>query len=89
LEQYGKEHSIVRFPHYTVCFVMVYDRTLPERRIRDYDNLELKAVLDAAASYLMVSDSGLLCDAYGWRHFPHRAGDTLSHQSQHPGFPGF
>lgn len=64
LEQYGKEHSIMRFPHYTVCFVMVYDRTLPERRIRDYDNLELKAVLDAAASYLMVSDSGLLCDAY-------------------------
>ena len=64
LGQYAKEHHIVRFPHYTVCFVMVYDRTLPTRRVRDYDNLELKAVLDAAAAYLMESDSGLLCDAY-------------------------
>lgn len=64
LEQHMKEHDVVRFPHYTVCFVMVYDRSLPERRIRDYDNLELKAVLDAAAAYLMESDSGLLCNAY-------------------------
>ena len=64
LERFVREHGVVRFPHYTVCFVMVYDRTLPERRIRDYDNLELKAVLDAAACFLMESDSGLLCDAY-------------------------
>ena len=64
LERFASEHGVVRFPHYTVCFVMVYDRTLPERRIRDYDNLELKAVLDAAACFLMESDSGLLCDAY-------------------------
>lgn len=64
LEQHMKEHSVMRFPHYTVCFVMAYDRTLSERRIRDYDNLELKAVLDAAAAYLMESDSGLLCDAF-------------------------
>ena len=64
LERFAREHGVVRFPHYTVCFVMVYDRTLPERRIRDYDNLELKAVLDAAACFLMESDSGLLCDAY-------------------------
>lgn len=64
LEQHVKNYGVVRFSHYTVCFVMVYDRTLPERRIRDYDNLELKAVLDVAAAYLMESDSGLLCDAY-------------------------
>ena len=64
LERFAREHGVVRFPHYTVCFVMVYDRPLPERRIRDYDNLELKAVLDAAACFLMESDSGLLCDAY-------------------------
>lgn len=64
LEQYVKEHGVMRFPHYTVCFVMVYDRALSERRIRDYDNLELKAVLDAAAAFLMESDSGLLCDTF-------------------------
>lgn len=64
LEKFVGEHRIVRHAHYTVCFVLVYDRALSERRVRDYDNLELKEVLDAAAAYLMVSDSGLLCDAY-------------------------
>lgn len=53
-----------RYPHTTVCFVLVYDRSLPTRRIRDYDNLELKPILDAAAIYLMDSDAGLLCDTY-------------------------
>lgn len=64
LDKYVQEHGVVRFPHSTVCFIMVYDRTLPERRIRDYDNLELKVVLDAVAAFLMDSDGGLLCDAY-------------------------
>lgn len=64
LERFAKSHTIPWFPHATVCFVLVYDRNLPERRIRDYDNLELKPILDAAAAYLMTSDAGLLCDTY-------------------------
>lgn len=64
LEKFIREHRIAYHAHYTVCFVLIYDRAMPERRVRDYDNLELKEVLDAAAAYLMVSDSGLLCDAY-------------------------
>ena len=34
------------------------------RRIRDYDNLELKQFLDVAASFILTDDNGLLCDAY-------------------------
>lgn len=64
LKKFIREHRIAYHAHYTVCFVLIYDRAMPERRVRDYDNLELKEVLDAAAAYLMVSDSGLLCDAY-------------------------
>ena len=64
LEQFVKAHAVQRFPHTTVCFVLVYDKNLPERRIRDYDNLELKPILDAAAAYLMKSDAGLLRDTY-------------------------
>jgi len=64
LEQFTKTHIVKRFHHTTVCFVLVYDRNLPERRVRDYDNLELKPILDAAAAYLMKSDAGLLCDTY-------------------------
>lgn len=72
LNEYAISHSIVRYSHYTVCFVMIYDRALPERRVRDYDNLEWKLALDAAASCLMVNDSGLVCDAYHTTEF----GDT-------------
>lgn len=32
--------------------------------MRDYDNLELKQLLDVVASFIMVDDGGLLCDAY-------------------------
>ena len=63
LEQHVKNHRVARFSHSTVCFVMVY-WTLSKRRIRNYDNLELKMALDAIASFLMKSDGGLLCDAY-------------------------
>ena len=40
------------------------DVDVPERRIRDYDNLELKQCLDVAASFILTDDNGLLCDAY-------------------------
>ena len=34
------------------------------RRFRDYDNLELKQILDAVGVWLLTDDGGLLCDAY-------------------------
>ena len=34
------------------------------RRVRDYDNLQIKQLLDVIAAYIMEDDSGLLCDAY-------------------------
>ena len=33
-------------------------------RVRDYDNLELKQLLDVIAAFLLEDDNGLLCDAY-------------------------
>ena len=64
LSQYTKKHLMPRFEHCVVCFSSIYSRETPERRVRDYDNLEWKQLLDVAASYLLVDDSGLLCDAY-------------------------
>ena len=37
--------------------------------MRDYDNLELKQILDAVAVWLLTDNGGLLCDAY---HFGRR-----------------
>lgn len=64
LSQYAKEHPMPRYEHCVVCFSSIYSQEVPERRVRDIDNLELKQLLDVAASYLLVDDSGLLCDAY-------------------------
>jgi len=42
----------------------IYSSALPSRRVRDYENLELKEILDVVAAFVMVDDSGALCDAY-------------------------
>lgn len=64
LGQYAATHPMPKFKHCVVCFSHVYCKELPERRVRDYDNLELKQYLDVAASFLLEDDCGLLCDAY-------------------------
>ena len=64
LSQYAEHHDLPRYHHCVVCFSHIYCRDLPDRRVRDYDNLELKRFLDLVASFVLVDDSGLLCDAY-------------------------
>ena len=64
LEQYVKTHTIQRFRNCVVCFSHAYSRDLPERRVRDYDNLEVKQYMDAVATWLLIDDGGLLCDVY-------------------------
>ena len=64
LSQYSDSHPLPKYSHCVVCFSHIYDRNLPSRRIRDYDNLELKQLLDVIASFIMEDDNGLLCDAY-------------------------
>lgn len=64
LSQYARCNQLPRLQHCVICFSHIYCKDLPERRIRDYDNLELKQFLDVAASFVLTDDSGLLCDAY-------------------------
>ena len=64
LSQYAETHDIPKYRHCVVCFSHIYGRDLPTRRIRDYDNLELKQILDVIGAFIMVDDTGLLCDAY-------------------------
>ena len=63
LSDYAAHHTMPQFQHCVVCFSHIYAQELPERRIRDYDNLELKQFLDVAASFILTDDNGLLCDA--------------------------
>lgn len=64
LSQYADRHPLPKYSHCVVCFSHIYSRDLPSRRIRDYDNLELKQLLDVISSFIMEDDTGLLCDAY-------------------------
>lgn len=64
LNSYVCNHIVPRFKECVVCFSHVYDERTPKRRIRDYDNYELKQLLDVISSFVMEDDTGILCDAY-------------------------
>lgn len=64
LEQYAEEHPMPRFRECVICISHVYGHDLPDWCLLDYDNLQQKQILDTVALYVMLDDSGLLCDAY-------------------------
>jgi hypothetical protein len=88
LVQYSREHPLPQFTECAVCFVHVYDEALSLGRVRDYDNLEIKHLLDIAASFLMADDSGRLCDMYHTTAYGKQDGTLLyiMQQAQLPGF---
>ena len=63
LSRYSDGTPLKRYSHCVVCFSHIYSDD-SKRYIRDYDNLELKQILDVIAAFLMEDDSGLLIDAY-------------------------
>lgn len=64
LSQYYDSHPTKRYNYCVVCFSHVYSKDFPKQNIRDYDNLELKQLLDVIATFIMEDDTGLLVDAY-------------------------
>ena len=64
LSQYSDSHPLKRFKHCVVCFSHIYSAEFPKQNVRDYDNLELKQLLDVIATFIMEDDTGLLVDAY-------------------------
>lgn len=64
LERYSLLHSLPHFKECVVSFNHVFDRSLSTKRIRDYDNLECKQLLDTVAGFLLLDDGGLFCDVY-------------------------
>ena len=64
LSQFADSHKLPRFSHCVVCFSHIYSQEQSSSRIRDYDNLEMKQLLDVLATFIMEDDNGLLVDAY-------------------------
>ena len=64
LSQYSDSHMLPLYRHCVICFCHIYSAEFPNNRIRDYDNLEMKQLLDILATFIMEDDTGLLMDAY-------------------------
>lgn len=64
LNEYSDRDLLQKFNDCVVCFISIYCRDLPDRRIRDYDNVEQKQILDVIATFCMIDDSGQYCDTY-------------------------
>lgn len=69
LSNYKRTHNFPLFKHCTICFTHVYDEKLRKSHVRDYDNLELKQVLDTISAFVLLDDTGYLCDMYHTTEF--------------------
>lgn len=58
----GKD--IVRYPRSVIIFRHVFNRERTERQKRDYDNTEVKFVLDTVVMYVLEDDSPDNCDQH-------------------------
>jgi hypothetical protein len=64
MQKHCSENEVYELRECTVCFVHIYDENLSLSRIRDYDNVETRNVLNAVSTFFMTDDSGRLCDVF-------------------------
>ncbi|MBO5383771.1 MAG: hypothetical protein J6A30_05670 [Ruminococcus sp.] len=64
LSEYAIEHNIRKAERALICFEHIYDKALPIKQYRDYDNMEQKQILDVIALFLLCDDNSGLCDIY-------------------------
>ena len=70
LEQFVRETGHKPLEHSIVKFIHVRPEDTPTRNLRDYDNMEVKHILDAISLHLLVDDNMRRCQvlhmsAYG------------------------
>lgn len=68
-------------PHFSDCVICVehiYDHNLPIKAVRDYDNLELKAVIDVIATFCLADDTGALCDSFQTTRFGYSSSTVIT-----------
>lgn len=64
LSQYTIENQIPMHRKSVVVFTHIYNAELSTRRVKDYDNLECKNILDMVSCFALPDDSGLHCDVH-------------------------
>lgn len=64
MRRFFRSQEPVRTPDCVLIYRHVYDRTRPERRKRDHDNIEINTVSDIVALYTMPDDAPSVCSHY-------------------------
>lgn len=54
----------VRFKDCVIVYRHVYDKSRPEREMRDHDNIEINMVTDIIAMYVLPDDNPAMCSHY-------------------------
>ncbi len=69
LDHFVMENEMNLGEDIVVCFNQIYDENSPLRRVRDYDNIDLKRMLDVIAIYFLDDDSGYYIDMFNTTSF--------------------
>ncbi len=69
LDHFVMENEINLGENLVVCFNQIYDEKSPLRRVRDYDNIDLKRMLDVITIYFLDDDSGYYIDMFNTTSF--------------------
>ncbi len=64
MQEFFREKPPVRYRDAVLIYRHVYDKTRPERQMRDHDNLEINIVSDIVAMYVMPDDGPSVCSHY-------------------------
>lgn len=64
LQAYLQHSPLPIFDDCVIFFAQVYDQNLNTDRVRDYDNLEFKQILDTIGTFVLKDDGGIHCDTY-------------------------
>lgn len=64
MQNFFRGKQPVKYTDCVMIFRHIYQRDRPERQYRDHDNIEVKAVIDVIALYILFDDSPLRCSHY-------------------------
>ena len=82
LGQFVKDHPLSHFESCIICFCHIYAVSGGRGRIRDYDNLEMKQILDVVCAYLTPSTMKQRSCARTKRRHIFRAGEAKRRRPQ-------
>ena len=64
LKNYFKGKKPLYYKNCIIIFKHVYDKSIPERKWRDHDNIEVNMVTDSLAMYMMKDDNPAVCSHF-------------------------